>query len=162
LLPPELGVPGDRDVSTPLVPSEGVLPVEELDELELLDELLLDELELDELELDELELDELEPDELLLDDGADGRHPVCAGLVRPIPWLRSHSYPAFASEPPGSWPCGFLLSALPTHAAHGLPTAWPPPLPFSAGAPLRVESYGPCVLAPWPLKSALDGGCGSV
>ena len=30
------------------------------------------------------------------------KQPVCAGLVRPMPWLRSHSYPALASEPPGN------------------------------------------------------------
>lgn len=68
------------------------------------------------------------------------RQPVCAGFVRPMPWLRSHSYPALESEPPGSWPFGFLLSALPTQPAHGLPPALPLPLPFIAGAPLRVES----------------------
>jgi hypothetical protein len=56
-----------------------------------------------------------------------------------MPWLRSHSYPAFASLPFGYWPCGFLLSALPTQPAHGLPTAFPVPLPFSDGDPLRVE-----------------------
>jgi len=27
--------------------------------------------------------------------------PVCAGLLLPMPWLRSHSYPALWSEPFG-------------------------------------------------------------
>ena len=88
--------------------------------------------------------------------------PVWAGFVRAMPWLVSHSYPALPSLGPGSWPGGFLLSALPTHPAHGLPTALPLPFPFSDGAPLRVESYGPWVFAPWPLKSAFEGGCGVV
>src|SRR5438270_1743838 len=66
-------------------------------------------------------------------------HPVWAGLVRPIPWLRSHSYPALWSDPLGIWPCGFLLSALPTHPAQGFPTALPLPFPFPDGAPFLVE-----------------------
>jgi hypothetical protein len=32
------------------------------------------------------------------------------------------------------------------------------PLPFAEGEPLRVLLYGPLVLAPLPLKSALEGG----
>src|SRR6266568_3822157 len=76
---------------------------------------------------------------------------VWAGLPCPTPWLRSHSYPALLSEPPGSWPGGFLLSALPTHPAHGLPPAFPSPFPFCEAEPSRVESYGPCTFAPLPL-----------
>jgi hypothetical protein len=53
----------------------------------------------------------------------DVRHPVCAGFVRPMPWLRSHSYPALWSDPFGYWPFGFLSSAFPTQPAHGLPVA---------------------------------------
>jgi len=33
--------------------------------------------------------------------GAAAHGRVCAGFVRPMPWLRSHSYPAFESLPPG-------------------------------------------------------------
>src|SRR5262249_43187989 len=87
--------------------------------------------------------------------------PVCAGLDRPTPWFRSHSYPALASAPPGSCPGGFLLSALPTHPAQGSPFAWPLPFPLPGGEPVRVGSYGPLVCAPWPVLSALDSGCGS-
>jgi len=56
--------------------------------------------------------------------------PVCAGLPFAMPLFVSHSYPAFVSEAFGIWPGGFLLSALPTQPAHGLPPALPPPLPF--------------------------------
>src|SRR3954453_23604166 len=89
--------------------------------------------------------------------------PVCAGLLRPTPWLRSHSSPALWSLPFGYWPLGFLLSALPTQPAHGLPVALPPPLPLPDGLPSRVEQYGPsghCPLAPPEVWSALDTGCG--
>jgi hypothetical protein len=54
------------------------------------------------------------------------------------------------------------LSALPTHPAQGFPTAAPAPLPFPERDPSRVESYEPWILAPWPLKSAFDDGCGCV
>src|SRR5205823_12448748 len=66
--------------------------------------------------------------------------PVWAGFVRAMPWLVSHSYPALPSCGPGSWPGGFLLSALPTQPAHGLPTASPFPLPLPDGEPSRVLS----------------------
>ena len=66
--------------------------------------------------------------------------PVWAGFVRAMPWLVSHSYPALPSLGPGSWPGGFLLSALPTQPAHGLPTASPFPLPLPDGDPSRVLS----------------------
>ena len=55
------------------------------------------------------------------------------------------------------------MSALPTHPAHGLPVALPPPLPFIDGEPSRVEQYAPpghCPLAPPELLSALLFGCG--
>src|SRR3954452_12829034 len=85
------------------------------------------------------------------------RQPECAGLVLPTPLLRSHSYPAFGSEPFGAWPFGFLLSAFPTQPAHGLPLALPPPLPFFDGVPSRVEHDDPrghCLLAPLEFLSA--------
>src|SRR5207302_933455 len=89
--------------------------------------------------------------------------PVWAGFVRPIPWLRSHSYPALWSDPFGYWPLGFLLSALPTQPAHGFPTALPLPLPLPDGEPLRVEQYGPpghFPFAPPEFESAREIGCG--
>jgi hypothetical protein len=43
------------------------------------------------------------------------------------------------SLPFGCWPCGFLLSALPTHPAQGFPFAAPVPLPFIDGLPSLVE-----------------------
>ncbi|MHB2024952.1 MAG: hypothetical protein ACYCO3_16800 [Mycobacteriales bacterium] len=63
------------------------------------------------------------------------------------------------------WPGGFLLSALPTQPAHGLPVAWPLPSPFFDGAPLRVEQYfAPvhCPLAPPEFWSAFDSGWGEL
>src|SRR3954471_10895660 len=75
-------------------------------------------------------------------DGGPCVHPVCAGLVLPMPLLLSHSYPLFGNVVAGScfsWPGGFLLSALPTQPAQGLPVALPLPLPFSDGEPSRVE-----------------------
>jgi hypothetical protein len=75
--------------------------------------------------------------------GAAAAQLVCAGLLLPIPLFVSHSYPAFASDPFGSCPCGFLLSAFPTQPAHGSPVALPLPFPFALGDPLRVEQYGP-------------------
>jgi hypothetical protein len=65
--------------------------------------------------------------------------PVCAGFPLPMPWFRSHSYPALWSLPSGACPGGFLLSALPTQPAHGLPLATPSPRPFSEAEPSRVE-----------------------
>jgi hypothetical protein len=86
--------------------------------------------------------------------------PVWAGLLLPIPLFRSHSYPALWSLGPGCCPGGFLLSALPTQPAHGLPTALPFPFPLRDGLPLRVDMYGIVVFgpgfAPFPLRSAFE------
>src|SRR3954452_13683608 len=57
--------------------------------------------------------------------------PVCAGLPRPIAWLRSRSYPALPSVALGACPGRFLLPALPTQPAQGWPFRLPPPLPLS-------------------------------
>jgi hypothetical protein len=65
--------------------------------------------------------------------------------------------------PFGFWPCGFLLSALPTQPAQGFPLASPLPLPFSDGLPSVVEQYGPpghWPFAPPSFESALLIGCG--
>jgi hypothetical protein len=48
----------------------------------------------------------------------------------------------------GIWPGGFLLSALPTQPAHGLPTALPLPVPLPAEPPVLVALYGPDEFAP--------------
>src|SRR3954468_21388144 len=94
-----------------------------------------------------------------------GFQPAWAGFLRPIPWLRSHSDPAWWWEPSFNWPGGFLLSALPTQPAHGLPVALPPPFPLPDALPSRVEQYdpqSPPLLAPPGLWSAFDWGCGCV
>jgi hypothetical protein len=54
----------------------------------------------------------------------------------------------FPSCGPGIWPGGFLLSALPTLPAAGLPVAFPLPFPLPDGAPVQFASYGPDVFAP--------------
>jgi hypothetical protein len=49
-----------------------------------------------------------------------------------------------------------LLSAFPTHPAHGLPAATPLPLPLPADPPVLVASYGPDAFAPRPADALPD------
>jgi hypothetical protein len=97
---------------------------------------------------------ELDPDEVEVP--LVGWQPVCAGFSCPMPWLRSHSYPALGSDPFGICPGGFLLSALPTQPAHGKPTALPLAFPLPGVPPLLVALYGPEEFAPCPPETGDD------
>src|SRR2546426_483322 len=74
-----------------------------------------------------------------------GVQAVWGGVARAMALVHPHSEPVFLSSGPGSWPWGFLVSALPTEPVQGtLADELPPPLPEGA---LMVGSYGPVVLA---------------